>query len=413
MFWFGKKDKKKFTVRNNFDGEIKRASWDQVQHYIDKMIDNDQEFVTLAIDRPVSQVSFVQTTWNNMHEPVLEVGLGDGINNKIMEKKSSIDEVSKTLSEFYSTGNVLNIDSFRREIKPLPKIIGTGVLPEWEKDNFESEPCEYLVAIDGSGAAGSGSKDHFSASFPILGYVNLQTGKKSDVMSHLRFVPTEEERERRAYFEEFDYLMVYKIKALAPKYREASEPWINNTVRMSCLYALEMLSAAVPNEYLDTIIVKYKTPVTIKTEKYGELTLDKDLHHFEGECEWLGKKAKLYLNVEREQENADKALANMDIFYQNLEDWDKRMREFAAKELTELANEWQSSDCEVDEDGNPIDFTELTEADFAGKLSIDSMAIDDEGNFTVFYFDGGLFFDHSVVVDGNLENGIDSASMQG
>jgi len=41
------------------------------------------------------------------------------------------------------------------------------------------------------------------------------------------------------------------------------------------------------------------------------------------------------------------------------------------------------------------------------------MAIDDEGNFTVFYFDGGLFFDHAVVVDGNLENGIDSASMQG
>ncbi|RKM54711.1 DUF2262 domain-containing protein [Butyrivibrio sp. X503] len=414
MFWFGKKkDKKIYSVGNNFDGEIKGASWDQVQLYIDKLKDNYEEFVTLAIEKPISKVSFVQAAWDNMHELDLEVGLGYGKNKKLMEKKSNIEEMTQTLLEFYNTGNIQNIDSFRSEVKLLPCSIGTGKIPDWEKDNFESKSEEYLVAIGGGSACGSGVKECFTASFPILGYINLKTGKKSDIMSNLRFAPTEEEKERSAYFEEFNKLMVYKIRALAPKLIESSEPWVNNTVRMGGLFGLEMLSAKVPDEFLDGLIEKYKTPVVIKTEKYGELSLKKDLHDFEGEIDWLGEKAKLFLRVERDQESADEVLTHMDAFYKDLAEWDKRLREFAAKELTDLANEWQSSDCEIDDDGNPINFTEVTKADFAKKLSIESMAMDNKGNFSVFYYDGGLFFDHSVVVDGSLENGIDSASMQG
>ncbi len=295
----------------------------------------------------------------------------------------------------------------------ISKPIGTGVLPDWEKDKFETEPGEYLIAIGVGGAGGVGVKERFSALVPILGYINLETGKKSDVMANVTFVPTKEEQEIRAYFDEFNKLMVYKVRALAPKFIENAEPWVNNEMRMSGLYVLEMLSANVPNEFLDGLIEKYKTPVVIKTQNYGEMTLNKDLHNFEGECDWLGEKAKLFFDVESGQENADEALAHMDVFYKNLDDWDKRMREFAAKELTDLANEWQSSDCELDEDGNPINYTEITKADFVEKLSIDSMEMDGEGNFTVFYYDGGLFFDHSIVVDGDLENGIESASMQG
>lgn len=71
-------------------------------------------------------------------------------------------------------------------------------------------------------------------------------------------------------------------------------------------------------------------------------------------------------------------LVYMDVLHYYLADWDKCMREFAAKKLTDLANEWQSSDCELDEDGNLINYIEITKADFAEKLPIDSMDMDGE-----------------------------------
>ena len=434
MFWFGKKKDNNidntaapgiadnianeptpitFTLMNNFDNDIEAPSWEQIQLYIGKMAEDAQEFVTLSVDRPVGKVSFVQAALDNMHDFDLEVGLGDGVNNKVMQKRADIAEVTKTLLEFYNTGDISDTKSFWRELKMLPAAIGIGALADWEKDNYETSPCEYLVAIGGGGACGVGASDKFSASVPILGYINLTTGQKSDVRSMMKFVPTKIEQEHRGYFDEFNKLTVYKIKALAPKYIENAEPWVNNEFRMSGLYALSMLSVNEPDEFLDGLILKYKTPVVIHTENYGEMTLDKDLGHFEGECDWLGEKAKLFLEVEDGQEDAGEALAHMDFFYKDLAERDKSMREFAAKELTELANEWQSSDCEIDEDGEPINYTELTEGDFVQKISIDSMSMDSDGNFSVFYYDGDLFFGHSVVVEGDLENGLDSATMQG
>ena len=97
------------------------------------------------------------------------------------------------------------------------KIIGTGAVPEKNRYLFEDVPQEFLVAIGGGSAYGSRVQGKFSVSFPILGYVNLETGKKSDVSANLSFVPTKEEEENNEYFKVFDKLNIYRIKAMAPK----------------------------------------------------------------------------------------------------------------------------------------------------------------------------------------------------
>ena len=86
-------------------------------------------------------------------------------------------------------------------------------------------------------------------------------------------------------------------------------------------------------------------PVVIQDQVLGELKLDKDYDTFEGEIQWCGKDVSLSLEVNAESKPswtrarsaAKKLLADCDT-------WDKAMRELAAKNLTELANNWLSQD---------------------------------------------------------------------
>ena len=83
--------------------------------------------------------------------------------------------------------------------------------------------------------------------------------------------------------------------------------------------------------------------MVIQDQVLGELTLDKDYDTFEGEIQWCGKDVSLSLEVNAESKPswtrarsaAKKLLADCDT-------WDKAMRELAAKNLTELANNWLS-----------------------------------------------------------------------
>lgn len=292
------------------------------------------------------------------------------------------------------------------------KIIGTGAVPEKNRYLFEEAPQEFLVAIGGGSAYGSRVDGKFSVSFPILGYVNLETGKKSDVNANLSFVPTKEEEENNEYFNVFNKLKIYRIKAMAPK-RVEGDAMVNNEFRMSSLYALELLESNVSDEFLEGLIEKYNAPVVAKSELLGEFVLDKDLDLFCGKCDWLGDEADASINVEEGQETVDEGIKCLEAFYNDRASWDKKMREYAAGELTDLANEWQSSDCDVDEDGEPIDFEELTEEDFASRLEISSIEMGVDGNFTVYYDDGDMFFGHSIVVEGSLNEGVNYADMMG
>ena len=85
--------------------------------------------------------------------------------------------------------------------------------------------------------------------------------------------------------------------------------------------------------------------MVIQDQVLGELKLDKDYDTLEGEIQWCGKDVSLSLEVNAESKPswtrarsaAKKLLADCDT-------WDKAMRELAAKNLTELANNWLSQD---------------------------------------------------------------------
>ena len=82
--------------------------------------------------------------------------------------------------------------------------------------------------------------------------------------------------------------------------------------------------------------------------------------------------------------------------------WDELMKKTAAKELTELANEW------AEEDKNTI-----SEDEFAKRITIDSLSFTDDGEFTVYYSDDDMFWGHSIEIFGNIEKGIQSCNIVG
>ena len=84
------------------------------------------------------------------------------------------------------------------------------------------------------------------------------------------------------------------------------------------------------------------------------------------------------------------------------DDWNEKMRAFAAKELVSLANDW------LDEDG-----AEISESDFAKRIKLMEISIDADGAFAAYHDDDDMFWGHSVTVYGDLERGVKSAQMEG
>ena len=86
------------------------------------------------------------------------------------------------------------------------------------------------------------------------------------------------------------------------------------------------------------------------------------------------------------------------------------MREFAARELARLANEWLSQDEE-----NPRDpqASPITEEEFARRISMTSLSVTSGGSFTAYFDCDEMFADHAITLNGSLKKGIKDAYIEG
>ncbi|EPF4172696.1 DUF2262 domain-containing protein [Escherichia albertii] len=93
----------------------------------------------------------------------------------------------------------------------------------------------------------------------------------------------------------------------------------------------------------------------------------------------------------------------MRYLYDHQQEKDSEFRQFAAEELTELANDWLD-----DEDAD-----EITETSFAERMTLCELVIEADGDFTVYYSDDDMFYGHSIDVSGNIAYGATSANIVG
>ena len=129
----------------------------------------------------------------------------------------------------------------------------------------------------------------------------------------------------------------------------------------------------------------------------------------EGEVEINGQKIYFGITVDEisGEKSAEELISEFKKFIADFDKWDKEIRAFAAKALTDNANDWLQDSLEDDEE-----FIEITEEKFAERMVLNSMGFDENG-FDVYYDDDDMFWGHCIWVYGTLENGIKDASIAG
>ena len=145
----------------------------------------------------------------------------------------------------------------------------------------------------------------------------------------------------------------------------------------------------------------------ITDEILGEMTVDEG--DIEGEVEISGQNIYFGISVDdiNDKETVDRLISEFKKFISEFDKWDKRIREFSAEKLTDNANDWLRDSLEDDEE-----FVEITEEKFAERMVLNSIGFDENG-FEVFYDDDDMFWGHSILVDGTLENGMEQAYIAG
>ena len=272
-------------------------------------------------------------------------------------------------------------------------------LPEAKNNMFEDDINEYIVVTNDYSGAAVGK----TAQMEILASVEVCTNDFDTMEGKIIWETTEEELKTSAFFNRFKKGTIYRILARRSKAKPKNK--YNN------MFALvKVIEDNISDERLESVLKEYRKKVVIKDEGLGEFVLEKDLEMFEGSIDIDGEKIILYLEVEKDvPETWNIAHANMKKFISELDIHDKEMREFSAKSLTDLANEWLEDSVENDEE----EIEEITEEDFAQRIDLCEISVDAEGSYTVYYSDDDMFWGHSIEVSGTLENGIESADMVG
>lgn len=155
---------------------------------------------------------------------------------------------------------------------------------------------------------------------------------------------------------------------------------------------------------LEMSIREYTKPIIYNDSVLGVMTYDKELEWYNATYSWLGEKGNVSVECESTQINGI-----INIVHNILEEknnWLNKAKAFASEELTELANDWLEED---DENEN----TEITKRQFINNISFESLNIDEDGEFSIYFEDGDMFWGHVIIVCGNLYKGFDTAEIAG
>ena len=273
---------------------------------------------------------------------------------------------------------------------------------EWER-TFEDEAREILVLLAGGGGAGK-RNGFWDVSHYFIAYVDCQTGALHTGDGRIVYPVSDEEHDAGGILDRFRREAVYRLKARKKIPHEIPEGMTASSQNEFLI--VEVLEEDAPCPALEDVLAEYRRPVVVTDEVLGELTLDKDLDVFEGEVLWRGEQICLSLEVDVANEDTwTAAVAAMKQMMADQDRWDRDMRAFAARELTELACDWRES---ADED-----VPEITEESFAQRIELTSIAMDPDGSFSAYFDDNDMFFGHCVTAYGTLTDGVRTVNMEG
>lgn len=148
---------------------------------------------------------------------------------------------------------------------------------------------------------------------------------------------------------------------------------------------------------LKALLEEQKKPVTLEADGLGVFTLSRAMNWFQTELDWPGAPVQLVFDREEDQEQSLTAARTL---WENREDWDRRVREFAAGQLLEQVNE------ALQEEG-PVTGEQLADA-----LEAESVQVTGDGGVTFWLRSEELLWGRAVRVSGSLTDGPVQAELE-
>lgn len=139
-----------------------------------------------------------------------------------------------------------------------------------------------------------------------------------------------------------------------------------------------------------------------KDEILGEFILDKEIGSYKKKFNWDGEEGSLYIDCNSDMNKT------MKVIYElvNNRHWKDKIKKYAADELLDLANEWL-------QDEDEPEYEEYTSDIFINKLIFESIDVNEDGSFEVYYKDGDMFWGHCIIVSGNINGVFEDANIAG
>ncbi|MCL4853078.1 MAG: DUF2262 domain-containing protein, partial [Bryobacteraceae bacterium] len=191
------------------------------------------------------------------------------------------------------------------------------------------------------------------------------------------------------WFSEYPKLSIHRIKVLV------------STDETRAIYAGKSAHEADSNQLAD-VAEELATPVMIRTQRFGNLTLDRSVDWFEGEVKWNGEPVRITFHTDETQE-ISAGLKVAERLWSEQTSWKRKVDDYAVQELLPLKNDnW------LGDDESP-----LTPDQFKSRMTLQSISIHRDGNFDFWHDDGGLFWGHSVQISGSLDEGLTQADIPG
>lgn len=271
------------------------------------------------------------------------------------------------------------------------------------KARFDNEEKEILVLTEsGMSASKSGNEQYWTVSITALAYIDMESGELVEGKRRIEWLADDKERrsEKKIYGLEGQKIYQLVVKESLPFENEYTHDIFEKGY---WLMLVDVAKRNCQNKQLENILKEYQKEVFIQPKGCETLVLDKSLGIFSGEGIWNQKECSIHLDSDGEDlETANEALITFNELMTHCDIWDQKAREYAADELTELANDWAEEDD-----------SEITHEDFARRILISEVCASPEGDFELFYEDDDMFYGHVIIVSGNIHEGFDGADIAG
>jgi hypothetical protein len=249
-------------------------------------------------------------------------------------------------------------------------------------------PSTIIGLVDAGGAGGGtvGGSGHWSLIFHLAGW--RHPGSRVVVGERRCEMPVREAELRP---------LMDRVKAYTIVEAEIDN---SSTATVTKLRRIVRTGASDPD--LEQLAIRLQEPILLHVPTLGRLEYIRRFGEFEGRAEWCGRVVAVSLRCANPDDPAAVLQAAARLFTEQAE-WDGRVREYAVGKLLPLKN---GSWLEEDE-------AELSAGTFLSKMTLETISVEESGDFSFWHNDGDLFWGHAIHISGSLSEGVTDADIPG